>query len=162
MLVSCSVVSSSLRPPPGSSVYEISQARILEWVAIHSLLQRIFPTQGSNPCLLHRQAVSLPLRHQGSLWDSRSKLSLGKILETCHQQQESNQVLPNHMFFLLSPFTSHSNAELRKKTRFGIFLKQTSPLPPSPPTSQLPASLGVRLPSFPLALSTTKTLAFPV
>ena len=26
----------------------------------------IFPDQGSNPCLLHWQADSLPLRHQGS------------------------------------------------------------------------------------------------
>ena len=32
--------------PPGSSVHEILQARILEWVAI--LLQGIFLTQGSN------------------------------------------------------------------------------------------------------------------
>ena len=33
------------------------------------LLQGIFPTQGSNPCLLrllHCQADSLPLSHQGS------------------------------------------------------------------------------------------------
>ena len=30
---------------PGFSVHGISQAKILEWVAI-------FPTQGSNPCLL--------------------------------------------------------------------------------------------------------------
>ena len=43
--------------PPGSSVHGISQARILEWVAIHVfLLQRIFQTQGSNPSLLHWQA----------------------------------------------------------------------------------------------------------
>ena len=51
--------------PPGSSVHGVFQARILEWVAI-SLLQRIFPTQGSNPHLLHLlhwQADSLPL-HQ--------------------------------------------------------------------------------------------------
>ena len=33
----------------------------------HSLLQTIFLTQGSNPCLLHWQADSLPLSHQGSL-----------------------------------------------------------------------------------------------
>ena len=35
----------------------------------HSLLQRIFPTQGSNPhllCLPHQQANSLPLSHLGS------------------------------------------------------------------------------------------------
>ena len=37
--------------PPGSSVCEILQARILEWVAMPS--SSAFPTQGSNPCLLH-------------------------------------------------------------------------------------------------------------
>ena len=49
---------------PGASVYGIFQARILEWVAIS--YSRIFPTQGSYPCLLHLlhwQIGSLPLRH---------------------------------------------------------------------------------------------------
>ena len=32
----------------------------------HFLLQGIFPTQGSNPCLLHWQVDSLPLSHEGS------------------------------------------------------------------------------------------------
>ena len=50
---------------PGSSVHGISQARILEWVAI-SFSRGIFPTQGSNPSLLLWQADSLPLSHQGS------------------------------------------------------------------------------------------------
>ena len=48
---------------PGSSVHGILQARILQLVA-RSLLQGIFPTQGSNPhllCLLRWQAGSLPL-----------------------------------------------------------------------------------------------------
>ena len=36
-------------------------------VSCHFLLQGIFQTQGSNPCLLHWQADSLPLCHQGSL-----------------------------------------------------------------------------------------------
>ena len=36
---------------PSSSVHEISQARILDWVAIF-LLQGIFPIQGLNLCLL--------------------------------------------------------------------------------------------------------------
>ena len=48
--------------PSGSSVHSISQARILEWVAIFSL-QGVFQTQGSNSALL---ADSLPLSHQGS------------------------------------------------------------------------------------------------
>ena len=37
---------------PGSSVHDIFQARILEWVC-RALLQGIFLTQGSNPHLLH-------------------------------------------------------------------------------------------------------------
>ena len=66
----CSVVSDSLQPHvacscslPGSSVHEIFQARILEWVSV-SFSRRIFPTQGSNPYLLHLlhlQVGSLPL-----------------------------------------------------------------------------------------------------
>ena len=50
---------------PGSSVDEVSQARILG-VGFHFLLQGIFLTQGSNLNLLHWQADSLPLNHQGS------------------------------------------------------------------------------------------------
>ena len=41
--------------PPGSSVHGLLQERILKWVACHSLLQGIFPTQGLNlhlSCLL--------------------------------------------------------------------------------------------------------------
>ena len=33
-------------------------------VSCHFLLQVIFSTQGSNPCLLHRRADSLPLSHR--------------------------------------------------------------------------------------------------
>ena len=49
---------------PGSSVHEILQARILEWV----VMQGTFPAQGSNPhllCLLHWQASSLTLAQPG-------------------------------------------------------------------------------------------------
>ena len=48
-----SVVSDSLWPvdcsPPGSSVHGILQARILEWVAIHSLLQGDLLDPGTEP-----------------------------------------------------------------------------------------------------------------
>ena len=44
---------------PGSSVHEDSPGRNTG-VGCHSLLQGIFPTQGSNPGLLHWQADSLP------------------------------------------------------------------------------------------------------
>ena len=39
---------------PGSSVHGILQARILEWVASHSLFLGIFPAQGSNLALSHQ------------------------------------------------------------------------------------------------------------
>ena len=61
-----SVLSYCLRPmecsTPGSSVHEILQAKIR--VSCHTLLQRIFPTQELNQCLLcpqHWQAGSLLL-----------------------------------------------------------------------------------------------------
>ena len=47
------------------SIKGIFQARVLEWVAI-SLLQGIFPTQGSNPGLPHCRRTLYPLSHQGS------------------------------------------------------------------------------------------------
>ena len=49
---------------PGSSIHEIFQARVLEWDAIAACGN--FPDQGSNSFLLHWQAESLPLSHQGS------------------------------------------------------------------------------------------------
>ena len=37
------------------------------WASSHILQDLSFPDQGSNPCPLHWQADSQPLRHQGSL-----------------------------------------------------------------------------------------------
>ena len=39
------------RGPPGSSIHGILQVRMLEWAAVS--FPGIFPTQGSNPGLLH-------------------------------------------------------------------------------------------------------------
>ena len=44
----------------------ILQARILEWVASHSLLQEFFPTQGWNLGLPHCRRILYQLSHQGS------------------------------------------------------------------------------------------------
>ena len=49
--------------PPGSSLHEILQARILEWGANPSS-RGIFPTQGSNPVLLHCSRILYLLSHQ--------------------------------------------------------------------------------------------------
>ena len=71
-LCACSVTFDSMRP------YELQPTRLLcPWdspgkntgVGCHALFQGIFPTQGSNPCLLHLlhwQASSLPLVPPGS------------------------------------------------------------------------------------------------
>ena len=50
---------------PGSSAHGILQARILEWVAI-PFSRGIFPTQGSNPGLLHCRQILYHLSHQSS------------------------------------------------------------------------------------------------
>ena len=59
----------------------------------HSLLQGIFPTQGSNPCLLHRQVSSSPLSCQGSLTYPLHHYSLNKIscvhVQTCVLRKQS-------------------------------------------------------------------------
>ena len=50
--------------PPGSCVHGSLQVRITG-VGSHSLLQGIFPTQGSNPGLLHCRRILYHLGHQG-------------------------------------------------------------------------------------------------
>ena len=50
--------------PPGFSVQGISQARILEWVAI-SFSRGFFPKQGSNPGLLHCRQILYHQSYQG-------------------------------------------------------------------------------------------------
>ena len=54
--------------PPSSSVHGILQARILEWLGCHSLLQGIVPIQGSNPDLLHRRQILHHLSHHIYIW----------------------------------------------------------------------------------------------
>ena len=66
-------------------------------VGCHFLLQGIFPTQGSNPCLLHWQADFLPLSHQGSPYISplpRYKLFM---------------VIFYHLFFTVSSYSHHQD-----------------------------------------------------
>ena len=55
----------SLCDPMDYTVHGILQARILEWSL--SLLQGIFPTQGSNPGLLHCRWILYQLSHKESL-----------------------------------------------------------------------------------------------
>ena len=50
--------------PPGSSAHGILQARILD---CHSLFQRIFLIQGSNPGLLHYRQILYHLSYREAL-----------------------------------------------------------------------------------------------
>ena len=67
-VLSRSVVSKSLWPLdcslPGTSVYGDSPGKNTR-VGCHAFLQRIFPTQGSNPGLLHCRWICYQLSHQG-------------------------------------------------------------------------------------------------
>ena len=63
--------------PPGSSVHGNPGKNT--GVGCY-FLQGIFLTQGSNPCLLHWQAHSLPLSHPGSPWGSIEPQTLCLIL----------------------------------------------------------------------------------
>ena len=56
---------------PGSSGHGIFQGK-KTGVGCHALLQGTFPTQGLNASLLHWQAGSLPLSHQGNPGTSHS------------------------------------------------------------------------------------------
>ena len=58
--------SPTLCDPIDYTVHGILQTRILEWVASLSLLQGIFPTQGSSPCLSSYRRILHHLSHQGS------------------------------------------------------------------------------------------------
>ena len=61
-LTVCDLMDYSL---PGSSVHEDSPGKNTG-VDCHALLQRIFPTQGSNPGLLHCRQILYHLSYQGS------------------------------------------------------------------------------------------------
>ena len=75
--------------PPGSSVHEDFQAKILQWVAF-SFSGVIFPTQELNLPLLHWQLDSSPPSHQGSLF--------GEWKEGFHVGNWMTAMLSNYCF----------------------------------------------------------------
>ena len=85
--------------PPGSFPHGILQARILQWVAI-SYSRGIFPTQGSNPCLLcllhilHRLAgrffTTVPSgkpQIKGYPWLCKGNINPSKILRSYNSKR---------------------------------------------------------------------------
>ena len=81
--------------PPDSSVLGISQARILEWVAISFSQPRDLPDPGINPHLLHWQADSLLLSHQGNIVIKFSSVAQS-CLTLCYCMDWSMPGLPVH------------------------------------------------------------------
>ena len=78
--------------PTGKLLYPWTSPDKNTGVGCHSLLQEIFPTQGSNPCLLHWRGGSLLLSHLGSLF---GRLHIFKcIFDLKHFQITMN--LPGH------------------------------------------------------------------
>ena len=85
-LTLCNLMNCSL---PGFSVHGIFQARILEQVAT-SYSRGIFPTQGSNPCilpLLHWQVDSLPLALHAKPFNTIYVSLYKSFLYMCHRQK---------------------------------------------------------------------------
>ena len=97
--------------PPGSSVSNILQARILEWVA-YALLQGNLPHPGietESPFSLALQADSLPLSHWGSplnIWEFRFHLLQSKGLWSFNTglcpDQTPLSCLPSSLFINVS------------------------------------------------------------
>ena len=87
LLQSCPTLCDSMDcSPPGSSVHGILEGKNTG-VDCHSLLQRIFPTQGSKPSLLHCRQILYGLSHQGGLMHQKAQQhsncpSLSSLLKT--------------------------------------------------------------------------------
>ena len=75
---------------PGSSVHGDSLGRNTG-VGCHTLLQGIFPTQGSNPGLLHCRQILCHLSHQGK--PKNTGVDSLSLLQWIFLTQESNQGL---------------------------------------------------------------------
>ena len=92
-VLSRSVKSDCLRPhglgPPGSSVYGILQARILEWVAIFSSPGDL-SNPGIEPASPALQVDSLPLSHQGSSHTKQWNL-IGRNCQSCRRNERNLQ-----------------------------------------------------------------------
>ena len=89
--------------PPGSSVYEISQARILEWLSFPLPVDLPYPEIKPHPLyLLHWQVGSLPLAPPGKLYMySWSKFSFGFFVRY-NSKEHFGQ--PNKWMFTISLF----------------------------------------------------------
>ena len=92
--------------PPGSSVHGDSPGKNTR-VGCHAFLQGIFPTQGSNPGLLHYRRILYHLSHQGLSFLFFSSVPLPKGLFYYLSLQKANSCFcwyPPFLYFLFSWF----------------------------------------------------------
>ena len=77
---------------PGSSVHGIFASKNTG-AGCHFLLQGIFPTQESNPHLLHWQADSLPLSHLGSPGVLSANIQTNKNMAPVSAEENCSNVM---------------------------------------------------------------------
>ena len=120
---------------PGSSVHVDSPGKSTG-VRCHALLQGIFPTQGSNPGLLHCRRILQHLSHQGSpYW---RQLLYDIVLVSPVQQSEPAvciHVSPA-LFFISFPFRSSQSIELHSMFLFIYFIRSINSVYMLIPVSQ--------------------------
>ena len=106
-------------------------------VSCHFLLQGIFPTQGSNPRLLHWQADSLPLSYPGSPQQGIQFSSVAQLCPTlCDTMNRSTPGLPVHHQL---PESTQTHVH-----RVGDAIQPSHPLSsPSPPALNLAQHQGL-------------------
>ena len=107
--------------PSGSSVHRDSSGKNTA-VGCHALLQRIFPTQGSNPGLLHCRRILCHLSHQGSLWPF---LRVGKAVSDVWDS-DSNPAHPCELGQLLSFCASLSWCRDMISFSLGVYLGRST------------------------------------
>ena len=122
--ISCSVVSDSLRP------HGLQPSRLLcPWnspgkntgVGRHFLLQRIFPTQGSNLGLLHCKQILYCLSHQGSPFVLIPNLLSLNILSNNNRRLPKTSILYSNLSTsLLNQLTVPSTNAKKKDFQYKI------------------------------------------
>ena len=90
--------------PPRSSVHQDSPGKNTE-VGCHALLQGIFPTQGSNPDLLHCRWIFYCLNHHRSPIHSTVD----------HKKSRSIDYISSHIHFFFFSLTEESTQELNQE-----------------------------------------------
>ena len=87
-------------------------------VGYHFLLQRIFPTQGSNSHLLHWQVSSLSLSYQGSLYFFLLKIPVYTVMNITHmKQRQRSPVEPSGQHSSLPQALCHMRDPNRSSVR---------------------------------------------